>query len=39
VFKILQNAEGILDHAVAFDVVDVGEQANAASVVLIARVI
>ena len=39
VFEVLQNTQRVLDHAVAFDVVDVGEKADAASVVLVAGVV
>jgi hypothetical protein len=39
VFKILENAQAIINGAVAFDIVDVGDKANAAGIMLVAGMI
>jgi len=37
--EIFENAQAIVNGAVAFDVVDVGNEANAASVMFVARIV
>src|SRR4029453_3826372 len=39
VLQVLENAQAICDDLVAFDVVDVGDEADAASIVLVHRII
>jgi hypothetical protein len=39
VFKILENAQAIINGAMAFDIVDVGNEANAAGIMLVAGMI
>jgi hypothetical protein len=38
VLEVLENAQAVVDRAVALDVVDVGNEANAAGIMLVAGV-